>query len=152
MKFYITIEGLPKLKRSFLNLKLYSIINVPHILSELGYTYSTVDNYGSFIINKKILDLINSHIKSKRVRGIIYSNPNLSESIIGNLFDELEPNSEISDLVLLDDYNVPRLEAYYQYFNEIIFFPSIKKIRLIEAKFNFPCFKENLIDTEEVVE
>ena len=133
MKFYITIEGLPKLKRAFLNLKLYSIISVPEILIDLGYTYSTIDEYGAFIINQKIMSMIDNYVKSKRIRGIIYSNPNLGRDIVENLFTELEPCERVSDLVLLDDKYVPKLEEYYDLFEEIIFFPSVKKVRLIEA-------------------
>lgn len=134
MKFYITVEGMPKLKRAFLNLKLYSVISVPEILEDLGYTYSTIDDYGAFIINQRITGLIDNYVKSKRIRGVIYSNPNLNRDIIENLFTELEFCEKISDLVLLDDYNVPKLEQYYNLFKEIIFFPSVKKIRLIECK------------------
>lgn len=134
MKFYITIEGVPKLKRSFLNLKLYSIISVSEILSDHKYTYDTIDEYGSFIISEKIIELINTYSKSKRIRGIIYSNEYLNQDVIVNLFDALEPLNRIRDVVLLDDYNVPRLKEYYPFFNEIIFFPSVKKVRLIECK------------------
>jgi hypothetical protein len=134
MKFYITIEGLPKLKRAFLNLKLYSIVSVPEILADLGYTYSTIDDYGAFIINQKIMSMIDNYVKSKRIRGIIYSNPNLNKDIVENLFSELESCEKVSDLVLLDDKYVPKLEEYYDLFEEIIFFPSVKKVRLIECK------------------
>jgi len=133
MKFYITVEGLPKLKRAFLNLKLYSIVSVPEILEELGYTCSTIDEYGTFIVNQRITNMIDNYIKSKRIRGIIYSNPNLNKDIVENLFSELENLDKISDLVLLDDKYVPKLEEYYDLFEEIIFFPSVKKVRLIEA-------------------
>lgn len=133
MKFYCTIEGITKLKRSFLNLKLFSIVNVPEILEDLGYTYNTIDEYGSFIVNKKIIKLVNNYIKSKRIRGIIYSNPNINKSIIDNIYDILKNNEKISEIVLLDDYNIPKLQYLYPCFNEVIFFPSIKKIRLIEC-------------------
>ena len=134
MKFYVTIEGIQKLKRSFLNLKLFSIINVPDILSEYGYTYDTIDEYGSFIVVNKIRDLIKNYTKSKRIRGIIYSNPNISETVVNNIYDELVEFPKINQIVLLDDYNVPKLKEFYGIFEEIIFFPSIKKIRLIECK------------------
>ena len=134
MKFYITIEGIHKIKKSFLNLKMFSVINVPEIIEQYGYTYSTIDNYSSFIINKKIIDLIKCYTRSKRIRGIIYSNPYVNENIIEGLYDILNPFENISDIVLLDDYNVPKLKHLYNSFDEIIFFPSIKKIRLIECK------------------
>jgi len=134
MKFYITIEGIPKLKRSFLNLKLYSIISVSEILADHKYNYDTIDEYGAFIISEKIMELINNYVKSKRIRGIIYSNEFLNKDTIENLFDTLEDKERIRDIVLLDDYNVPKLQEYYNYFNEIIYFPSVKKVRLIECK------------------
>lgn len=134
MKFYITIEGIPRLKRSFLNLKLYSIINVSEILEENGYTYETINEYGTFIVNERIMTLIQSYMKSKRIRGIIYSNEYLGRETVENLFDTLEPYTKIQNIVLLDDYNLPKLKEYYSLFNEIIYFPSVKKVRLIECK------------------
>lgn len=134
MKFYATIEGTPRLKKSFLNLKLFSIIYIPEILEQYGYTYSTIDDYGSFIISNHINDLIKTYAKSKRIRGIFYSNPNLSEDLLPTLFETLSEIPTITELVLMDDYNVPKLEHLYQNFDEIIFFPSIKKIRLIECQ------------------
>ena len=134
MKFYVTIEGTPRLKKSFLNLKLFSIIYIPEILEKYGYTYSTIDEYGSFIISTYIDDLIRTYAKSKRIRGIIYSNPSLTEEILPNLFDTLENIETISEVVLLDDYNVPKLTYIYSYFDEIVFFPLVKKIRLIECQ------------------
>jgi len=140
MKFYITIEGINKIKRSFLNLKLFSVINVLEIIEQFGYTYSTIDDYSAFIINKKIIDLIKNYSRSKRIRGIIYCNPYLSDVVIDGLYEILVPYDKISEVVLLDDYNVPKLKHLYYQFDEIIFFPSIKKIRLIECK----SIKENI--------
>jgi hypothetical protein len=134
MKFYVTIEGTQRLKKSFLNLKLFSIIHIPDILQEYGYTYSTIDDYGSFIISNQITELIKTYAKSKRIRGIIYSNPSVNEDVLPNIFETLADIETISEVVLLDDYNVPKLTDLYQNFDEIVFFPSIKKIRLIECQ------------------
>jgi hypothetical protein len=134
MKFYVTVEGIQKLKRSFLNLKLFSIIDVQRILEDYGYTYSTIDDYGAFIINEQILTLIKNYSKSKRIRGIIYANPNISDEIIINLQERVDKLKKVSEFVLIDEYNLPRLQQFYPLFNEIIFFPSIKKVRLIECK------------------
>ena len=134
MKFYITVEGTQKLKRSFINLKLFQIINIPDILKDHGYSAETIDDYGYFIIAQKIQKLIQTYTKSKRIRGIIYCNPSLSKEIIENIMSVLEENEKIQDVVLLDDYNIPKLKHFYQLFPEVIFFPSVKKIRLIECK------------------
>ena len=133
MKFYCTVEGTQRLKKSFLNLKLFSIIYIPEILEQYGYTYSTIDEYGAFIISNQINELIKTYAKSKRIRGIIYSNPNINEELLPNIFDTIENIDTISEIVLFDDYNVPKLQHLYSKFDEIVFFPSIKKVRLIEA-------------------
>jgi len=133
MKFYVTTEGSQKLKRSFLNLKLFSIINVSDILNKFNYDYETINDYESFIVSNRINDLIHTYSKSKRIRGIIYSNPSINEGTIMSLYDTLDKLDSVSELVLLDDYNIPKLKKLYPYFDEIIYFPSIKKIRLIEA-------------------
>jgi hypothetical protein len=134
MKFYVTIEGTQRLKKSLLNLKLYSIIYIPEILEQYGYTYSTIDDYGSFIISNQINELIKTYARSKRIRGIIYSNPGISEQILPNIFETVAEIDTISEIVLLDDYNVPKLTHLYPIFDEIVFFPSIKKVRLIECQ------------------
>jgi len=134
MKFYMTIEGVQKLKRSFLNLKLFQIIDVQEILDEYGYTYDTIDEYGAFIANKRILSLIKNYTKSKRIKGIIYSNSKLNEDIIENLKEHIITYEKITEIVLIDEFNLPKLQTLYPIFSEIMFFPSIKKIRLIEAQ------------------
>ena len=106
MKFYVTIEGVPKLKRSVLNLKLYAIINVAEILKDYGYTYETIDEYGIFIVNDKILSLIQNHMKSKRIRGIIYSNEYLGKDTVDNLFDTMEPFEKIQDIMKCFEYKI----------------------------------------------
>jgi len=92
-----------------------------------------MNEYEVFIVNKEITCLIKNYSKSKRIRGIIYSNPNLSESVIKNLDEIIKDYCNITEFVLIDEYNLPRLQQFYHLFNEIIFFPSIKKIRIIEA-------------------
>lgn len=133
MKIYITIENRQRLKRSFLNLKMYSIISVEQILNEYGYTYDTLDEYNTFIVNSKLLELFTSQIKSKRNRGVIYSNPYLSEDVLKNLIITLNKFNKVNEIVLLDDTNVPKLKHLYKHFDEIIFFPAVKKVRLIEC-------------------
>ena len=78
--------------------------------------------------------MIKTYAKSKRIRGIIYSNPEISQEILPNIFKTLIDIESISEVVLLDDYNVPKLTHLYYNFDEIVFFPSIKKIRLIECQ------------------
>ena len=62
-------------------------------------------------------------VKDKRVKYIV---------IIEDC--DLENLDNISELVLMDDYYIPKLKHLYKYFDEVIFFPSVKKTRLIECK------------------
>lgn len=133
MRIYITVENRQRLKRSFLNLKMYSIISVEQILNEYGYTYDTLDEYNTFIVNSKLYDLFTSQIKSKRNRGVIYSNPYLDKCNLCELIETLNKFEKVTEVVLLDDTNLPKLKHIYDYFDEIIFFPSVKKIRLMEC-------------------
>jgi hypothetical protein len=107
---------------------------VPEILEKYGYTYSTIDEYGSFIISNKINAMMKCYSKSKRIRGIIYSNPSVNEGLIPNLVESIKQLDNISETVLMDDYYIPKLKHLYPLFDEIIFFPTVKKTRLIECK------------------
>lgn len=141
MKFYVTIEGINKLKKSFLNLKIFHIIDVSSILTDHNYSIDTIDEYGTFIVSSNIENLIKTYSKSKRIRGIIYSNPYLTKDSLTNLFETVYNNPNISEIVLLEDYNVPKLKYIHHEFDEILFFPSLKKVRLME------CIPIKMMDT-----
>ena len=141
MKFYVTIEGINRLKKSFLNLKIFHIIDVNSILTEHHYSIDTIDEYGTFIVSSNIENLIKTYSKSKRIRGIIYSNPYLTIDSLSNLFNTVYSNPNISEIVLLEDYNVPKLKHLHHEFDEILFFPSLKKVRLME------CIPIKMMDT-----
>ena len=74
--------------------------------------------------------------KSKRYTGIIYINSNLNCDIIVGIKNSLNEitKSQIEDLTLLDDYDTPKLKDYYSLFDEIIFFPTFKKTKIIECR------------------
>ena len=60
--------------------------------------------------------------------------------IRSGLLDEIKKSldeitkSQIEDLTLLDDYDTPKLKDYYSLFDEIIFFPTFKKTKIIECR------------------
>ena len=89
-----------------------------------------------FIINSEIERLIVTGAKSKRYTGIIYINSNLNFDIIVGIKKSLDEitKSQIEDLTLLDDYDTPKLKDYYSLFDEIIFFPTFKKTKIIECR------------------
>lgn len=134
MKFYATIESYTKLKNVFTNLNSFYIIDVDSLLSQVTLDRDSATH--RFIINSEIGRLIAIGARSKRYTGILYINSQLNcDSIIGIKHHLASLNaSNIEELVLLDDYDTPKMKDYYKLFDEIIFFPSFKKTKIIECK------------------
>jgi hypothetical protein len=134
MKFYITIEPYRKLRNVFTNLNTFCIIDVDTLISNSGLDINK-DSH-KYIINSEICRLIVTNAKSKRYTGIIYINSNLNCDVIISIKKSLKEISKsyIEDITLLDDYDVPKLKEYYKLFNEVIFFPTFKKTKIIECK------------------
>lgn len=132
MKFYLTVESKYRIQNSFLNLNAFHIIDVQEIISSFNLDLSKQTNV--FIINSYIEKSILNNAKSKRLQGIIYINNLLNEIVIENLYEMIKDNTNISQMVLLDDYYTPKLLNLYKNFEEILFFPSVRKIKIIECK------------------
>lgn len=132
MKFYLTVESKYRIQNSFLNLNAFHIIDVQEIIKSFNLDLSKLTN--AYIINSYIEKSIINNAKSKRLQGIIYINNNLNEEIINNLYDVLKNIDNISNMVLLDDYYMPKLSHLYNDFEEILYFPTVRKVKIIECK------------------
>ena len=133
MKFYITIEPCRKLKNLFSNLSSFYIIDVDRLLRESGLDVNnTVHQY---LINVELERLIISGAKSKRYKGIIYINSLVKCDTIVSIKNSVDSitNSAVESMVILDDYDAPKLKDYYTLFDEVIFFPAMKRTRIIEC-------------------
>ena len=133
MKFYATIEPLRKLKNLFSNLSSFYIIDVDTILRESGLDSEKTTH--KYLINTELERLIVSGAKSKRYIGMIYINSRLKCDTIVAIQKSINviTNSVIDSFVVLDDFDTPKLTNYYSLFDEVIFFPSLKKTKLIEC-------------------
>ena len=142
MKFYITIEPCRKLKNVFSNLSSFYIIDVDKILDESGL--DTENNAHQFLINVELQRLITSGAKSKRYKGIIYINRRLKFETIMSIKNSIDSitNSAVESMVILDDYDLPKVKDYYTLFDEVVFFPALKKTRIVECV-PIPIQKEN---------
>lgn len=133
MNLYVSTESDRKLKNVFSNLNGFYIINVDNLmsLSKLDFTKKA----HCFLMNSEIERLINIGAKSKRYSGIIYINSLLDKDTIISLKESVKkiPNSNFDDIVLLDDYDLPKHKKYYKLFNEVIFFSSLKKTKIIQC-------------------
>ena len=134
MKFYITGESYRKLRNVFTNLNTFYIIDVDSLIGESGLNPEKLTH--RFIINTEIERLIASGAKSKRYTGIIYINKGLNFDIITSIKKSLNDitKSQVEDLSLLDDYDTPKFKQYYKLFDEVIFFTTFKKTKIIECR------------------
>jgi len=133
MKFYGTIEPCRRLKNLFSNLSSFYIIDVDTILKESGLDPNK--NTHKYLINAELERLITSGAKSKRYLGMIYINSKLNCDTIISIKKSIETltNSAIESFVILDDFDTPKLHDYYTLFDEVVFFPSLKKTKIIEC-------------------
>lgn len=133
MKFYATIEPCRKLKNLFSNLSSFYIIDVDNILNESGLDPDRTTH--RYLINTELERLISSGAKSKRYIGMIYINSRLNCDTIVSIKNSINliTNSVIESFVILDDFDLPKLTDYYSLFDEVVFFPALKKTKLIEC-------------------
>ena len=133
MKFYATIEPCRKLKNMFSNLSSFYIIDVDTILLESGLDPEKPTH--RFLINTELERLINSGAKSKRYIGMIYINSRINCEVIVSIKKSIGDltNSVVDSFVILDDEDVPKLKDYYTLFDEVAFFPALKRTKLIEC-------------------
>jgi len=144
MNLYITLEDKSKLKKAFLNLRKQQIIDVNDVITELGYNPEKVDDYASFIVNEKIKKIIGSTASGKKMQSIIYVNEKLDDLVIRELVNYCQEHTPLDKIVFLTEKN--KNEDFYELFEEILFFPSIKKVHIIECQ-PFPIsLKDNYID------
>lgn len=133
MNLYVSTELEGKLKNVFSNLSGFYIINVDSLmaLSKLDFTKKA----HCFLMNSEIERLISIGAKSKRYSGIIYINSMMDKDTVLSLKRSVEniQNSYLDDIVLLDDYDLPKLKKFYKLFNEVIFFSSLKKTKIIQC-------------------
>lgn len=133
MKLYVTLEEYEKVKSSFLNLRSFSIINVQEIMDNFGYTPETLNEYAQFIVNDEIRNIIKYSITRKKYFNIIYINTELTVDTIENLKDFAKETGKIDKFIFIDDSEQSHKDLY-PLFDEIIFFPMYKRMRIIQCK------------------
>ena len=50
-----------------------------------------------------------------------------------NLSHMLKLNYGVAAIVIIDDYDIPKLKDYYALFDEVVFFPALKRTRIVEC-------------------
>ncbi len=134
MKLYITSESYYRVKNGFSNINAFGIIDVNLIINSLNLDMSKTHNI--FLVNREIRNLLMINSKNKKLKGIIYIVPYIDSDIIENIKKTTKDIAKIddNDIILLDDYDTPKLEKYYECVEEIMFFSTFRKIKIIECK------------------
>ena len=130
----MTIEPLSTLKHVFTNLRSFEIIDVDFIINDIGLDVTKERN--AFIVNNEIVDLLKNYSRSRRTSGIIYVNRNLNCDVINSIRDTLSgyDKSLVDELILMDNKDVPRISGLYPCVDEVLYFTTFKKVRIIECK------------------
>lgn len=145
MKLYIS-NNLEKVKSCFINLSKFYILDVQTLLQELGL--DVTDKCNAFFVSRHIQDTIKNHAKSKRLEGIIYVNKNLNEKLFDSLFKTVTKLPKMENMVLIDDPIFQPLADFYPLFEEVMFFPTIRRVRILECQILKP-FQSGPDDDQE---
>ena len=132
MKFYLTSETQFRLHNNLTNINTFFVVDVDNIIKSLDLDITKQHNI--FLVNSEISKLIISAAKVKKYKGIIYINSNISKNVLDNIKKIISNIPTIDDIVLLDDYNLPKLKHLYSEVDEIMYFSTFRRIRIIECK------------------
>lgn len=132
MKFYLTVEPVSKIKNVFVNLSAFYILDIKAIIEGLKLNMNKPSNV--YFANNYISELIETQAKSKRLQGIIYINSNLNVPIIDSIYNHIKDLPTIEGMVLMDDGFNPKLKEYHRLFEEVLFFPTVKRVKILECK------------------
>ena len=82
---------------------------------------------------------------------MIYINSNLNCDTIVAIKNSINviTNSVIESYVILDDFDIPKVNDYYSLFDEVVFFSSLRKTKLIECVPRIIPKINNLINDKE---
>lgn len=132
MNLYITYDDKEKLKRAFLNLRKQLIIDVVDVVKSLKYDPDNLTDYSYFIVNEKIKKQIQTTASNNRMQSIIYTNAKMSDEVIRTLINFAQLHTNIEKVIFLTDKG--KHEEYFELFEEVIFYPSTKKVHIITCK------------------
>lgn len=148
MKFYLTVETQERIKNTFLNLNLFYMLDIEQVICEYGLDISKPHN--RFLLSQEIEKIIVAQTKSKRLEGIIYINKGLTKNIVSHIYKLVKRIPKIENVVIIDDDTHPKLKDLYKDVDEVFFFPSVKRVKILECK-QLPIPKEEKNDTLEML-
>lgn len=128
---YITFSGKDEIKRCFLNLRKYLIISADDVINEIGYAEKELDDCVRFLVNEEIKKIIKRGSVRRKLLALIYSNPSMNDEIIRELIHYANSLPSIRRVIFLVEKG--EKESYYELFGEVLFFPAVKKVHIVEC-------------------
>ena len=95
---------------------------------------NTKNKANVYYINGRIIEDIISTSKLKKYQGIIYINKNLNSQLVQHVYKLVKRIPKIDTVVILDDDTFPKLKDLYKIVDEVLFFPSVKRVKILECK------------------
>jgi hypothetical protein len=132
MNLYLTFDDKSKIKKCFLNLRKYLVISSDEVVENLGFDKDNVDNCSSFIISQEIKRNIKDGSNVRKLLAIIYSNSDMNDETIRQLIYYATEVANIEKVIPLTERG--ENEDYYELFEEIMFYPTLKKVHIVECK------------------
>jgi hypothetical protein len=129
VNFYVTFKTINELKKNVFSVRKQHIIDIQNIFKEIGYTIGDENPIKESIINKKIEKSLLYSI-NRNIPIVIYSNPWLTEETVINLLKWIESHNPYCQFILLT--NKGENEDYYKFFDRVLFFLEIKKMRIFK--------------------
>ena len=132
MRFYFTRESIESIKASFFPIKHLHIIDSNKIKE--NFSDITNEEQFNFFVNDEIKTKLLYAANRKKHSTVIYINSELTEEAITNVKELLEEksNEEFQWTYIFIDKE-DRGSPEYSLFDEIIFFPKHKKMRIVEC-------------------
>lgn len=131
MNLYIAFSEKSKIKKCFLNLRKYLIISTQDVIESAGYQNKVLDDCSTFLVNEEIKKMIKEGSTRRKLLSIVYTNPNINDQAVREMIHFATALSTISKVILLVEKG--EKEEYYELFDEILFYPTMKKVHIIEC-------------------
>jgi hypothetical protein len=132
VNLYITFADKSKIKKSFLNLRKYLVIHTPEVVESFGFKDKTLDDCSMFLVNEEIKRQIQRGSSRRKLYSIVYSNPLMSDETIREIIYYSSELPNVEKVVFLTEEG--KNEEYFELFDEVSFFPSIKKVHILQCK------------------
>lgn len=114
-----------------MNLRKYLIIAADEVIQSVGYADLELDECSQFLVNEEIKKLIRDGSVRRKLLSVVYTNPDMNDEAVRELIHYATGVPSISNVIFLVEKG--EREEYYELFQEVIFFPTTKKVHIVEC-------------------